>query len=341
MADKIDVLDHIRKRPQMYVGALDHLGFNEIIHYLIEDFIATEFYDITLTLEKDNRIILESFCNNSSTFVWNAIENINDYEDGSFCLSIAGLVALSESLKMEFNDVPVFNSHKGLFEIESGVVKDASKLKFEFTIDREIFKNLELNYRFLNLLLKRFAFLNSKLKIKSIDHSSSELQINVFNYPKGISEIVDFELSTIAFYDTSFFRINVNEETNYVYSVAIAFIGGWNVKPKTKLYANYKETILGGSLLNGILQGFKDFFNEESLKIGLNIRFSISDFRKHLFIFGSVTGDLIFLGSTRWKLGTPKVQKEIRQFIYRELKVYFENNKNQLLEIVDILQDDF
>ncbi|MDQ0780272.1 DNA gyrase/topoisomerase IV subunit B [Chryseobacterium sp. W4I1] len=39
MIEKLNILEHIRKRPGMYIGALNHYGYQELLSYLIEDFI--------------------------------------------------------------------------------------------------------------------------------------------------------------------------------------------------------------------------------------------------------------------------------------------------------------
>lgn len=340
MTENYNVLEHIRKRPGMYIGALDNSGFNELIHYLIQDFIAIEFYEVTCTLYKNNRIIIESKGTKNSTLVSDAIKNINNYKDSHFYLSIACLVALSDFLEIQINDNFVLSSNKGIFKIKNEIINDdARKIKFDFTIDKDIFKNLNLSYLHLNTLLRRFSFLNSELKIKNIDESSNELQINIFHYPKGLSEIIDFEIEKNFRYNSPFFKLNLNEKTDFSYSLSLAFVRDLSLKPKIKVFANYKETILGGSLLNGIFQGFKKFLKEQALKKNLNFNISNTKLKKHLLLYASVTGDLIYLGSTKWKLGTPKVQNEIKEFIYQELKSCFTDKENQLDEVLEILQD--
>lgn len=342
MTENYNVLEHIRKRPGMYIGALDNSGFNELIHYLIRDFIAIEFYELNCTLYKNNRIIIESKGTKSSTLLSNAIKNINNYKDSHFYLSIACLVALSDFLEIEINDNFVLSSNKGMLKIENEIINDdARKIKFDFTIDKDIFKNLNLNYLHLNTLLRRFSFLNSELKIKSIDESSNELQINVFHYPKGLSEIVDFEIEKNFRYNSPFFKLNFNEKTDFSYSLSLAFVGELNLKPKIKVYANYKETIFGGSLLNGILQGFKKFLKDEAVKSNLKLNISNTKLKNHLLLYASVNGELSFLGATRWKLGTPKVQSEIKEFVYYELKLYFTDKEDELKDIIDVLQNNY
>jgi len=341
MDEKYNALEHIRSRPGMYIGSIDHCGFNELIYYLIQDFIKAETYEITFSLKENNRLIIECATDENSSFVLDAIKDINHYNNEHFYLSIAGIIALTDTLTIEINDLVVLHSKKGIFESMNKITDNVNKIKFDFALDKDIFKGLNLSYQHLNSLFRKFSFLNSQLKIKSIDESTNELQINIFHYPKGLSEIIEFELVKNFRYDSPFFKLNFNEKTDFSYSLSLAFVGGWSLKPKIKIYANYKETILGGSLLDGILQGFRKFLKEEASKKNINLNISNTKLKKHLLLYASVNGELSYLGSTRWKLGTPKVQSEIKEFIYQELQSYFTDKENIITDILDVLQDQY
>jgi len=341
MIEKIDVLEHIRNRSGMYIGALDHSGFNEIIYYLIQDFIATEFYNITILLKKNNQIIIEGESEKSTSFISDSIKNINDYKSVFFHLSIATLIALSDSLAIEINDYLTLNSQKGIFKIVNEVTDNAHRIKFDFTIDKDIFKDLILNYDNLNDLLRRFSYLNSKLNIKSIDESGIEKQMNIFHYPNGLSEKIDFELRQRMVNNDLVFRLNFDKKTDYSYSLAFAFVRGFWMEPKIKVYSDYKESTLGGSLLDGTFQGLRKFFKQESLKKNLKISITNAKLKNHLLLFASVTGKLNYLGATRAKLGTPEVQSEIKEFVYQELKLFFAYNETKLIEVLNILNNDY
>lgn len=338
--EKIDVIEHIRKRPGMYIGSLDHAGFNELIHYLIQDLIATETFEITFILKENNQLIIEGLNEKTFDFISKAVEDINDYNGENFHLSIATLIGLSDYLKIEFDDCVVLNSNKGIFKIENEILK-AKKIKFDFTIDKDIFKNLVVDYISINHLLKRFSYLNSKLRIKSIDKSGIEKQTNIFHFSNGLSEKIDFELRARMLNNDLIFRLNFDKETEYSYSLALAFVRGFWMEPKLKVYSNYKESALGGSLLDGILQGMKLFFKRQSRKKNLNMSITNAKLKNHLILFASVTGELNYLGATRAKLGTPKVQLEIKEFVYLELQSYFSDKEDELKDIIDVLQNNY
>ncbi|MFP8895783.1 hypothetical protein [Chryseobacterium sp. EZn1] len=167
-----------------------------------------------------------------------------------------------------------------------------------------------------------------------------EKQINIFHYPDGLAEIIDDEVQKRLPYNSYFFTLNFRKKTEYSYSVAFAFADYQIFTPKIKMYANYKETILGGSLLDGIIQGFKIFLKEEAVKRNIELNITTARLKKYLLLYASVQGELTFLGSTRWKLGTPKVQTEIKNFMYEELKLYFANNEDKTIHIIQTLQDE-
>ncbi|SFN83449.1 DNA gyrase B [Chryseobacterium oleae] len=341
MIEKPNILEHIRKRPGMYIGALNHYGYQELLSYLIEDFIKSGIYEITFLLKKKNQLIIEG--SGTKTFLpfLDALKHLHDYKNEKFYLSLAGIVALSKYTRIEINGVHAFRSEKGNPEfLEDVQHADFNRIKIELIPDKEIFQDVILNYDLLNNFLRRFSFLNNQLKIKSIDQSKTEKQINIFHYPKGLSEIIDYELEKSFSYYSSVFKLNFEKKTKFSYSLALAFVSSYWVKPKLKIYANYKETVLGGSLLDGIFQGLKKFLNEESSKRNLKLSIRTVKLQKHLCLYASVRGELTYLGATRWKLGTPKVQIEIKEFVYQELKLYFTDKESQVSGILDILQED-
>lgn len=338
MIEKYSSLEHIRKRPRMYIGSLKHVGFNELISYLIQDFIENGIQEVTILLRENNELIIEGISTGKTTFISDAIENIKGYKSKPFCLSLACIIALADFAIIELDNISILKSNKGVPEIAEEVNKyDFNKVKINFRPDLEVFSGLILNYENLNNLLRQFSFLDSRLTIKSIDESKMEKQINFFHYPNGLAEILDLELEKRPEYDSAFFKLNFLKNTEFSYSLALAFVGGWNLKPKIKVYANYKETVLGGSLLDGIFEGFKKFLKEESSKRNLNINVGNAKLKKHLYFYASVRGDLKYLGSTRWKLGTPKVKTEIKEYVYEELKSLFKGKEDKITEMLEVL----
>lgn len=344
MIKEYNVLEHIRMRPAMYIGFLNHLGYNELISYFIEDFIKAEIYDITFILKKDNRLVMKWISPGKTFFNTQIIKSIDQYKQGEFYLSLAGIIALTEYSTIEINGLSVLQSEKGNFDILDSInyinEEEACSWTIDFIPDQDIFKDLILSYKVLNDLFRRFSFLNPNMKIRSIDESGDEQQINIFHYPDGLAEIIDDEVQKRLPYNSYFFTLNFRKKTEYSYSVAFAFADYQVFTPKIQMYANYKETILGGSLLNGIIQGFKMSLKEEAVKRNIKLNISTTILKKYLLLYASVQGELTFLGSTRWKLGTPKVQMEIKNFMYEELKLYFANNEDKVIHILQILQDE-
>ncbi|UTX48042.1 hypothetical protein [Chryseobacterium sp. MA9] len=343
MTEKYNILEHMRMRPAMYVGFLNHFGYNELISYFIKDFIRAHIYDITFILKRDNRLVMKWTSYKETLFNTEIIKKIHQYQEEPFYLSLAGIIALTECSTIEINGLSVLQSEKGNFDVLDSInyINDEESCSWtiDFIPDQNIFKDLILSYQILNDLFRRFSFLDSNMKIKSIDESKDEQQINIFHYPNGLAEIINYEVEKRLRYDF-FFTLNFLKKTEYSYSVAFAFADNQIFKPKIKIYANYQETFLGGSLLDGIIQGFKMSLKEEAVKRNMKLNISTTRLKKYLLLYASVQGELTFLGSTRWKLGTPKVQTEIKNFMYEELKLYFANNEDKAIHILQILQDE-
>ena len=344
MTEKYNILEHMRMRPGMYVGFLNHFGYNELISCFIKDFIRAHIYDITFILKKDNRLVIKWTSYKKTLFNTEVIKKIHQYQQEPFYLSLAGIIALTECSTIEINGLCVLQSEKGNFDVLDSInymnEEEPCSWTIDFVPDQDIFKDLILNYQVLNNVFRRFSFLDSNMKIKSIDESEDEQQINIFHYPNGLAEIINYEMEKRLQYNFFFFTLNFLKKTEYSYSVAFAFADSQVFQPKIKIYANYQETLLGGSLLDGIMQGFKMSLREEAVKRSMKLNISTAKLKKYLLLYSSVQGELIFLGSTRWKLGTPKVQVEIKNFMYEELKLYFANNEDKAIRILQILQDE-
>lgn len=343
--EKINLLEFVRKRPGMFIGSTNYSGILELLTHLIEDLKEIGVNEINFLLKENNRLIVEGVSLKSLHDIQEYLILINGYPDKNIYSSFIEIIGLSE-----FTDIQVYDSNKflnvkscnGKAEIfTQNIHSDLLKIKIDFTLDKTIFDYFELNYESLNYLFRRFAFLNSDIKIRSIDQSKDNEQVNFFHYPKGLVEIIDFELKKNFLYNSIAFKLSFNKKTDFSYSLALAFVKSYWIKPKIKVYANDKETILGGSLLDGIFQGFKNFFKEEALKKNINMNISNAKFKKHLLLYAAVRGELSYLGSTKWKLRTPKVQLEIKEFVYLELQLYFSDKEDELKDVIDVLQDNY
>lgn len=342
MIEKISPIDHIRMRPGMYIGIPNQYGILEVLGYLIEDFFKAGIDEIHFSLKDDNQLIIEGFGQKSLLLLSNTLKNVDSHFSKNCPFSLIEILALSESSEMTVNDNGNhygIRSDKGkLKELISVSQERCNSIKIDYIPDKEIFKDLCLNYEILNHLFRRYSFLNPEIKIKSVNGSKKDQQVNIFHFPNGVSEIIDYELEKRFLYYSPFFKLDFQKETEFSYAVALLFFNNFYEAFKIKTYANYKEATLGGSLLDGIMQGFQKFFKEEARKKNKRISVRSAKLKQHLFLYASVTGELTFLGATRQKLGTPLVQKESKEFVYQELKAYFADKDDELIEALRIFE---
>lgn len=342
MIEKISPIDHIRMRPGMYIGTLSQYGIQIMLGYLIEDFFKADIDEIHFCLKEGNQLIIEGFGKKSLLLLNDTLKNVDSHFSKNCPFSLIEILALSESSEIMINDNGSqygLRSDKGKLQELTFVSQERhNSIKINYIPDHEIFKDVSLNYEILNHVFRRYAFLNPEIKIKSVDESKKDQQVNVFHYPNGVSEIMDYEFERRFYYYRSFFKLNFRKKTDFSYALALTFFSNCYEFPKLITYANYNETTLGGSLSDGIVQGFQKFFEEEALKKNRKIRVHPAMLKKHILAYSSVTGDLTFLGATKEKLGTPLVQKEIKEFVYQELKSHFTDQHNQLTDILRIFE---
>lgn len=333
-------IEHIRKRPGMYVGEMSIYGFQTILSYLFEDFekeIKSK-TEIKFELNSDNCIKIE--IENIETLVFiDTINNLNQFKE-SHCFSLPVLIGLSEEIKIRIENnqnVTILNSKNGIYNVHSEpVFKKIKKIEIEFSLDKILFKNLKISYELLNLFIRKYAYLNTNIKIISKYISTSNNQINIFNYPKGLEEILEIKIAEIAL-KTPDFKINVKTKVNeYEFDICFTYQYNWLNRNFISTFANQNELIFGGSLENGILDGIILALKNNAKEKNENIEINYKTAKQELFLIAKVKGnDFTFGGATKSKLEMPKMRKQIKDFVFKEVAFFLKENPNinsQLME---------
>ncbi|WP_153798524.1 hypothetical protein [Foetidibacter luteolus] len=326
--------EHIRKRPGMYIGDMHFTGFKHMLEYFFEEILEDCSENLILKIDffKGNTITIKLINADTKKFLLR-IEELQSTENKMQSLGIHILTTLSSDISIAINDQPnllVLYGQKGDFKIAATTSQKKEKnIVITFTADKEIFKDFELVYEHINTFLRQFALLNQNLKIISTDKTTNELQRNIFCYPTGIFKQLDYLISQHP-YCLSSLRIDIDAEIdNYIYKIGISYVNIWCDMPLIKTYAGNIETPLGGSLnegiLNGLILSIKKIAQKESIEIVINRKLV----KKQLVLIAVVKGkNFQFKGSTKTKLGMPKVKKDVTQLVYEHMKNHFDTNKN-------------
>jgi DNA gyrase/topoisomerase IV subunit B len=328
--------DHIRLRPAMYIGSLDFTGFRRMLEYLfesiLEDFEGSPTFKIYFYSENKIRINISGL---DAVAFHSKLNKVIKSGDRLFDLGLGVLIALSSDLLILINNFPalsIVHGEKENIQIEKKKSKeDNDNILIDFVPDKEIFKDYTINYEYINIFLRQFAFLNRSLKIISIDNTSEELQRNIFYYPDGIFSELDLAMSKRSYRSSSSFRIAVDTQVDdFSYQIIISNGWAWPEKSFISTYAGNIETYFGGSLQDGILEALYSAIKEIAKDSNKILSITKKKLLQHLIIIAAVRGKgLVFEGATKSKLGMPKIKKDAKKIVSEILRSYFRDNPDK------------
>lgn len=336
--EKLTSIEHIRKRPAMYIGDLSSRGLKTMLGYFFDDILKNCDYKIEINIDfKTNNQIVLSIKNIDTHLFIETIEKLN-VENKLVSSGLPLLIALSEkvSLKITNNSSLIsLTSTKGKFKFDKKHITNKTDiLEIEFKIDQIIFKETELNYEAFNQFLRKYVFINTNCRIISHDSRTEIRQTNLIDYPNGLSQQLNFKISE-QLYGKSFFRLDLTTETdNYKFQICISYQDIWLSQTIIQTYANYDELILGGSLEQGILEGLFNAIKKIGDKKQINI--DRRKLKEQLILLSVIKGEnFVFEGSTKTKIWMPKVRKYLKEFVAQQTEKYLAENvdiKEQILE---------
>lgn len=331
----MNILHHLRKRPGMYIGNLYLTGFKNMIGGVFETLKCNQSTVVNITIEfkKENRIRIE-INGMDNTLLKKNIDNINNemYVYDWKNTGIPILIGLSENIKITVLQPQITTTliaKKGVASIDTAnILNEQEKTIIDFNIDFDIFNKFEINYEVINQFIRKYAFLNPAFKIKSIDSTTSDPQVNVYYYPQGIAHQLDYVMGSITYYSHPLFRLDYQTSINgYDYQVSFCYMSSG--KSYAMSYANNDELVAGGSLIDGILDGIIAAIKYVSKKNNQKVKITRATLKESLILIASVKGDEFTFGaSTRINLNMPQMRKEIKNYMYHNVSSYLLNNIN-------------
>jgi DNA gyrase/topoisomerase IV subunit B len=329
----------IRLRPGMYVGGLNTKGFLVMMEYLLGEIIeqANGKAVITFRFLPDKQFEI-----GVSDFVADQLIDRLSYLDRGGRppdLGFSVLICLSKSIELQLETPSQSMSVKGGmgdFLVERTASTDKKHgLRINFVPDETIFKDLITDYGYINEFLKKFAYLNPEIKLISMDERG-ELQRTVLEYPDGMKRKLDHVLAD-QWNKNHHLRFDLKHEANgYSYQLHFCYKPSWPPTHSVQSYANNYETVLGGSLVNGVLYGIKKAVLEMNVEIAKPL--GKKKLMQDIVLFAGVKGtDFRYAGATKWTLDMPAIQNDICDYVYLKVKERIAENK----EDADFLKQQF
>ena len=362
----LEGLEHVRKRPGMYIGStgprgLHHLVY-EVVDNSVDEALAGYCTKIEVTLNKDGSctcvdngrgIPVEKHPkrrNMSTLEVVLTILNAGGKFGGNGYKVSGGLhgVGVSCVNALSTRLVAQVKRDGGIYEMEFSRGKTVKKIEkvgksqatgttITFWPDPEIFETVEFDYETLLRHFRQTAFLNKNLKIVYTDARGDEPVTETFQYKGGIVDFVKF--------------INQGKETlnaKPIYFEAESPDGEvelalqWNTSytENVRSFANNIDTVEGGTHLEGfrnaLTRTMNDYARKQNILKDKDENLSGDDCREGLGAIISVRlHEPQFEGQTKAKLGNPEVRGLVQSAVMKGLAEWMEEHPKPARQIVN------
>jgi DNA gyrase subunit B len=357
-------LEHVRKRPAMYIGDISSRGLHhlvtEVVNNAIDEALAGYADKITLTINKNGSVTVTDNGRGIPTEIHptekiSALEvvmtqlnaggkfNRDSYKvsGGLHGVGVSVVNALSEYLEAEVvRDGKVYYQKykRGVAEAKVKVIGNAKKTgtKVTFYPDSQIFKNISFKYETLEERLRELAYLNKDLTINLTDERNGDKK-EEFHFKGGI---VDF----VKYLDESEKSISgkpiyVSGERENV-QIEIAFQYNESYNDNIYTFVNNINTHEGGTHLEGFKAALTRTLNNYGIKNGLiksdKVTLTGDDFREGITCVLSIkVPEPQFEGQTKTKLGNSEVKGIVQSITGEQLGNYLEENPSIARKIID------
>lgn len=307
---KLSLKDHIRKRPEMYLGAVGSKGIINLVKGLIWDTnreldYEKNFFHFSILADNEFELKIKSDAN-LDNFLTLPIDD-NDYST-KFHFRI--LEALSNKYKIE--------------------KENSSSVKFTWELDESIMKESKVDYVNLSEVLVQVAYLNRASEILVTDNTKKYQNQSYFTFPEGIKYV--YERCKIEALLKPEFEISFDDKIgNNHYQIFVGYREDWFPTPQIISFANEIHTICGGSLVEGIIEGLvlgcEEYVSKSNLK---SFKVKRSKFDNGLILVCLVKGgDYKYGGSFKVSLIDKKIQEEAKGLIKGLTIDFIKKNKEK------------
>jgi len=365
----LEGIDHVRKRPGMYVGgtdikALHHLVY-EVVDNSIDEALAGYCNAINITIHTDSSLTVEDNGRGipvgphpskkdangkpmeTVDVVMTVIGAGGKFGGGGYKVSgglhgvgISAVNALSEWMTTEIKrDGKVWRQEykrgvpQGAIK-QIGKVKDETGTKQSFKFDKQIFTE-DIDFRFDTLVqrLREMSFVTRGVTIKFIDERAEREM--TFYFEGGITAFVRYLNRNRAGLHPV---VHVEKEVeNIGIEAAIQYTDSYTESVYS--FANTINTIDGGTHLTGLRSSLTRVVNDYARKNGLlkdaDPNFSGDDTREGLTAIVSVKHpDPQFESQTKVKLMNPEAQTYVTQVVGEAFSTFLEENPQAAKAII-------
>jgi DNA gyrase subunit B len=365
----LEGIEHVRKRPGMYVGgtdikALHHLVY-EVVDNAIDEALAGFCTRINITIHEDSSVTIEDNGRGipvgphptkkdakghpmeTVDVVMTVIGAGGKFGGGGYKVSgglhgvgVSAVNALSEWMVTEVKRDGKWWQQNYKRGVPQGTIKQIGKVKDEtgtkqtFKFDKQIFTE-DIDYRF-DTLVQRFremAFVTRGVRIEFVDERNNHEM--TFYFEGGLTSFVRYlnrnreNLHSVVHVEKDIDAIGIEAAIQYTDAYTESVYS----------FANTINTIDGGTHLTGLRSSLTRVINDYARKNGLlkdaDPNFSGDDTREGLTAIVSIKHpDPQFESQTKVKLMNPEVQTYVTQVVGEAFSTFLEENPQAAKAII-------
>ena len=365
LATNIQVLDgieHVRKRPAMYIGDIHSRGLHHLVYEIVDNSIDETlggFNDyIHVAMNPDGSVTVTDRGRgipvdmhpvkkkSALELVMTVIGAGGKFDKGAYKVSggLHGVGASVVNALSEWCEVEVYRDGKVYMQayrrgVPQGDVKeigttDKRGTKVSFKPDHEIFKTTEFRKDIIIDRMRELAFLNSNLRIVVQDAEGVE---ETFHFEGGLKEFVRFtDSNRLSLLKEPIFLSGERDST----MVEIALQYNDSYQENVFSYVNNINTHEGGTHVTGFRKALTRTLNAYAQKNDLlkNLKIALTgdDYKEGLTAVISVkVPEPQFEGQTKTKLGNSETQSIVETIVNEQLAEFAESNPGTLKLIIE------
>ena len=312
---KLEGLEGVRKRPDMYIGDTNERGLHHCVFEIVDNSIDEA---------------LAGYCSRIAVSI---------HLDGSCSIEDDG-----RGIPVDMHEKHhTMAFERGITTQQLQAVGETKRTgtKITFKPDAEIFSVLEFKYDILAKRIRELAFLNPGIEIVLRDEGHNKEE--TFKFENGIAEYVSFlnRSKTLIHPDPIVFHGTapaISGDADVVVDVALQYNDGFN--DQIYSYANSIHNIEGGTHLSGFRTALTRVINNYSKANNLvkekDPSLTGDDVREGLTAVISVkVPEPRFEGQTKTKLSNGEVDGIVQKIVGEELKYLFETTPAIAKKVID------
>ncbi|MFX1533996.1 MAG: ATP-binding protein [Promethearchaeota archaeon] len=370
MSEEIRVVEWfavVRRRPGMYIGSTGSRGLyymvHEVLNNSIEEAMAGYCNEINVIIHKDDSITIRDNSRGisidkhpiykipfvevilTSLVEINESDNVYKVSGGTHGIGLSVICALSAF----FNIIVKRNGKIYQQDFQRG--KKTSELtvigecdindtgtQITFQPDKEIFENIEFDYKSLKERIRELSFLLKGVNFSLKNEKSEKLEYVEYYNTRGVAAFVDYLLENTQQISEAFhFKREVN---SVVVEVAISYTADYTERICS--FVNTTKT-LGGTHLQGFLNALTRAINNYTQQNNLLIEkeeFRESHVREGLCAIINLTiPDPQFGGASRTVLTNSDILQIVSSIVYGQLVVFLEKDPTISKRIITICRE--